>query len=279
MDGNKNKLGDNQHKAFIIGFVLIFLVIIWAIGKPIFLKFKNKGNNSENALNEEIIKAPSISAENLLKKIRDGSRLFIIDTRSDSEFNKGHIVSSVNLESQKINSQKLKSLEISKTDDIVIVNQGDNLSETAILANQLVDLGFVNAKYLEGGISAWRNRGFSLISGGESEIDKSKVKQINAGQLKEELKDSPDLIQFIDVRDRKEYKREHIAKALCIPLEEIERNQDKISVVKKVVVYGKNNSDSSKAAVILFDLNFFNVYVLEGGLESWKKTGGNIEES
>jgi rhodanese-related sulfurtransferase len=32
-------------------------------------------------------------------------------------------------------------------------------------------------------------------------------------------------------------------------------------------------------AITLFDLNFFNVFVMEGGLEEWSKAGGKIEKS
>ena len=51
----------------------------------------------------------------------------------------------------------------------------------------------------------------------------------------------------------------------------------KLPVAKKIIVYGANENESFQAAVTLFDLNFFNVYQMDGGIDEWKAAGGNVK--
>ena len=89
---------------------------------------------------------------------------------------------------------------------------------------------------------------------------KRSVKKITIEELKQEAGMNPDLLQFLDVRDKNAYAAEHIVGALSIPLAEIEARRNEIPVVKKVIAYGSDESESFQASVALFDLNFFNIW-------------------
>ena len=143
--------------------------------------------------------------------------------------------------------------------------------------NELIAAGFPNAKYLQDGITAWRNQGFPLVSSSSSDENANKVKKISVGELAQDLNAGGDIVQFLDIRSASDFQTSHIAGALSVPFTELEKNQDGISKVKKVVVYSGNEDEAKKAVVTLFDLNFFNAYFLEGGFDAWKTAGGKVE--
>ena len=266
----------NQNKVFILGFILILAIIAWSLAQPII--FKNSQKEKEDAkLNEEILKAPVITLKDFSKKIKNKENLFLVDLRNADEFSKGHLAGALNFPSETNLEDKLKAFGIEKTTSIIIMNEGDNVFETAKLTNNLISAGFINTKYLRGGISDWRNQGYTLISEGKSSSDQSKIKKISVEKIADELSRGDELIQFVDVRTKKEFETGHIPRALNLPLSNLEKDPSGISPVKKVIVYGENEKEAHQAAVALFDLNFFNVYILDGGLDSWKKADGKIE--
>jgi rhodanese-related sulfurtransferase len=236
-----------------------------------------KNSNTEEGINAEIVKAPSISPQELFDKTNSKESIFLFDFRPDDEFSKGHIATSQKIPASELDAGKLKSMGVVKTSDIVLVNSGDDVLETARKTNEFLKSGFVNTKYLEGGINKWKNQGFLLISSGGLEEDASKVKRISLDELATNLGAGANMVQFVDVRDGNNFASGHVAGALNIPLSEIEKNRKDISLVEKVVVYGASAEEASKAATILFDLNYFNAWVLDGGLDAWKNAGGKIE--
>lgn len=75
---------------------------------------------------------------------------------------------------------------------------------------------------------------------------------------------------IIDVRSRREFSEEHIDSAINIPLPELKKNISKYvdSKNKKILVYCQRGSRSKRAAQILNDLGYANVFNLKGGIEN-----------
>lgn len=267
----------SQNKVFTVGFVLIVLVVVWFLARPAVLKLFEKGDKSEEQINAEILKAPSISAQDLFKKIGNKENVIVADLRSAEEFGKGHIIASRRYGADELSARNAETLKLGKTADLVIVNSGDAVYETAKKTNELVAAGFVNVKYLAGGIDGWRNEGYALITGGLAQADQNKVKKISLDDLVSNLSAGADTVQFLDMRNGNDFGTGHIPGAVNILPADLEKNQDKFSSVKKIVVYGSSEQEASQAAATLFDLNFFNVYVLDGGLDAWKAAGGKVE--
>lgn len=268
-----------QNKVFIIGFILIAFVVVWALARPLISGFKNKGNSSEEKINAEILRAPSITSEDLFNKLKNKEKVFIIDMRPAGDFEKGHIIASENINAEKINAEKLKSSGADKTSDIILANQGENVYEMAQKTNELVAAGFSNAKYLQSGITAWKNQSLPLVSSSISDENTNKIKKISIEELARDLSAGGDIIQFLDLRSKADFLSGHIAGALNLSSAELEKNQGGISKVKKIIIYGNNDDETRKAAVTLFDLNIFNAFVLDGGLDAWKTAGGNTTNS
>ena len=265
----------NQNKVFAIGFLLILVVIIWSLVRPIVFK-KSSEENPEAKINEEILRAPSLTLDDFLKKTKAGENLFLFDLRSSSEFSEGHLAGAINFPPGKNLVDEVQKAGLEKTADIIVINKGEDVFEMARVTNELIAAGFVNAKYLRGGINDWQKMGYSLVSEGKSPEDQSKIKKITVEKIATELETGDNLIQFIDVREKEKFTAGHIPKAINLPLSSLEKDQKDVSSAKKVIVYGENEEETNKAAVILFDLNFFNVYVLDGGLEEWQKNDGKI---
>jgi rhodanese-related sulfurtransferase len=75
------------------------------------------------------------------------------------------------------------------------------------------------------------------------------------------------------------YKQAHIPDATHIPLEELSERIGELDGNKTIVFYDltPNESMSLPAAMLLYDLGFTKVVVLEGGLQRWFSDGYPIE--
>lgn len=94
---------------------------------------------------------------------------------------------------------------------------------------------------------------------------------IDANKAMELIKNDDTII--IDVRSEEEFKREHISKAINIPLKDIgniKYNKDKI-----IILYCNVGEKSKEAAKLLVKNGYTRIYSLDGGLLNW---GFELEE-
>jgi hydroxyacylglutathione hydrolase len=269
---------EDNHKAFLVGFILILLVVLWVLFKPALGLWKGtKSQNEEDKMAEVFSRALIISAGDLHQELNQNSDRFIIDVRNAAEFKKGHIAASRNMDQNSLTLDAILKLGAKKTSEIILADSAENIYKTASKVNDLTGSGFQEVKYLKGGIASWVESGYPLVSSGGSNLDSSKVKKISLEQLKSDIDRAPDLVQIIDIRNSSDFSQGHIKDAKNISLEDLESNKTSISSLKKVIVYG-GSEESFNAAVALFDLDFLNVYQLDGSFEDWKKSGGNVEQ-
>lgn len=78
--------------------------------------------------------------------------------------------------------------------------------------------------------------------------------------------------QILDIRSQENYQFEHLVDSINIPEGKISEN---ISPDKKTIILGDNFENSSIFFDFLKKNNFSEVLILSGGIESWKKAGGN----
>ena len=76
----------------------------------------------------------------------------------------------------------------------------------------------------------------------------------------------------VDVRSPEQYEKEHIPGAVNLPLDQLEEKLDQLPRDKPIVVYcGSSRCTASlKAARLLSEKGFTNVYRYVGGLADWK---------
>lgn len=93
---------------------------------------------------------------------------------------------------------------------------------------------------------------------------KRNIKEVTCSEI--------DLNKFliIDVRSRREFKEGHLENSINIPLPEIRKNIEKQINDKttKILVCCASGIRSKKAAEILENIGYINVYNLKGGLEN-----------
>ncbi|MDD2832713.1 MAG: rhodanese-like domain-containing protein [Methylotenera sp.] len=80
---------------------------------------------------------------------------------------------------------------------------------------------------------------------------------------------------ILDVREDDEWKVQHIAGAMHIPLAQVETRLDELVQYKDqpVILQCRSGKRSAKAAGILADAGFTQVYNLAGGILAWDQDG------
>ncbi len=86
-------------------------------------------------------------------------------------------------------------------------------------------------------------------------------------------------IVLVDVRETKEYDREHIAGALLLPLSELDVDVFPVLADKPLVLHCAIGKRSEAAAKMLLKAGYNRVLHMEGGLTAWKEAGLPIEEA
>lgn len=76
--------------------------------------------------------------------------------------------------------------------------------------------------------------------------------------------------QIVDLRDAKEFKKECLAGSVNIPADTIQTNLDRIKKDKPVLLVDNNGSRSRMASALLRGVGYKEVYILQGGLNSWR---------
>jgi rhodanese-related sulfurtransferase len=84
------------------------------------------------------------------------------------------------------------------------------------------------------------------------------------------IKQSPDQVTVIDVRNPEEYAAKHISGAINIPLGELENRSNELSKNALIITAcGKGGGRSAEAAALLKQLGFVQANFLCGGTFGW----------
>ncbi len=123
-------------------------------------------------------------------------------------------------------------------------------------AGQAKKMGYSKVSvYLEGE-PAWSKAGYPVYASN---------KQVAEGN-----------IVLIDLRDAKNVAAGHIARAVSIPAAGLKAKAEEIPAKAPVVLYGDNEAQAMAAAKLLKDEGIKKISLVEGGLEGWKKNGGQL---
>jgi rhodanese-related sulfurtransferase len=96
---------------------------------------------------------------------------------------------------------------------------------------------------------------------------------LNKDDFYSDMKLNPQ-IKVIDVRSKSEFMNERIENAINIPLSRLPCKRAKeISRETVIYLYCKVGVRSCSAAAKFNDMGFRHIYVLDGGLNAWKKAG------
>ena len=110
------------------------------------------------------------------------------------------------------------------------------------------------------------------FSCGKSSVDNSSLVS------PQELSEVQDEILLIDVRTPQEYQQGHIenSKNINIAGDSFKEEIQKLDKSQPVYVYCKVGGRSAKAASMLKEMGFEEVYDLEGGIRNWESSGMEV---
>lgn len=256
----------------IVGFGLIILIAIFTIFKP----FSNTANDPQvdsSGATSTSSDVKQIGSAELLKKIQANEFLKIIDTRTNVEFQKEHILDSQNIPADNF-AANFESLDKNKA--YVIIDDGDENIGANLSAN-LTQRNFKNTAYLTGGFLGWKSALNPTISAGNpnSFADQSKVSYIDSDRLKEIMPTEKNLY-IIDVRKSDSFAQGHLKDANNIFIDDLEKRRQEIPIGKKIILYDSDGLWAFQSAVRLFDMNILNVYALSDGFNTWTQRGFEV---
>jgi rhodanese-related sulfurtransferase len=194
----------------------------------------------------------------------------IIDTRNSLEFKELHIESSINIPIENLNPDN-SSLTKDKT--LLIIEKEEN-SQGKKAVDNLKKAGF-KINYLKGGLIAYLSEGYSLVSRGNinSAEDRAKVNPIDLENLGGRLINGERFL-YLDVRNEKDFEKDHFENSVNIPLEKIETKKEAVPT-GKILIIDENPNRSFQASVRLNDMNILGTYYLINSYNEFKEAVKN----
>lgn len=104
--------------------------------------------------------AADISQEQLTNRLKSDNNVVLLDVRSESEFNDGHIESAVNIPHSEL-AERLSELTKSKNNQIVIYCRSGRRAEVA--RQVLAQNGFTHLDHLSGDFNAWTANNLPIV--------------------------------------------------------------------------------------------------------------------
>lgn len=197
-----------------------------------------------------------------MKEIFDEKKGVIIDCRPPGRYNEGHIPGAINIWFAEFDKH-IDKLPKDKNQLIVYYCQGITCALTPSSARRAEALGYTNVKQYVEGFPEWKKNGYPVAS--------------TVAYLRDLIsKDIPHVL--IDVRPKEEAKQEHIKGAVNIPLSELPKAQNMFPKQKNapIIIYCKKDNLSQKAFDIVRKWGYVNTSFLVGGIDAWKKAGGEV---
>ena len=213
---------------------------------------------------------PKISIEELKNKLDNNEDIILVDVQNTEDFINSSIPTSISIPLTEIDQ---RYIELPKNKEIIASDAGGNCQECSRAVEILRDNGFIDVKKLIGGVNAWADAGYPVISGSDISFQ-----NINSDGLLDLVDASEDMI-IIDVRDENEYYESHIKGAIHVPFQGLSENIDNITKDKKIIIYD-NLGNRSKVAVEQFVLKgYINVENLLRGFDDWKDNNYPVESN
>lgn len=201
----------------------------------------------------------AVSTAYVKKLIDEKEKFMLVDARPGRLYGKGHILGAVSIPDSEFDKH-LDKLPADKAVSLVFYCGGleCNLSEKA--AAKARQLGYTNVKTYPEGYPGWSKTYPSTVAGAAvAEPASAPVKQVADIVLGKEkgsisntsfeklVRETPEAVLFVDVRDPGEYARGHLKGAINIPINELEKKLDTLPTDKPVIFLCATGARSGEA--------------------------------
>jgi len=258
---------------------VIIVIISFVVGLPVHIGLTAMQNPEASPIPAELLTgtgkkrnpAFAISAESVLRKLREKQDIILIDVRKKAGFEKSRIPGSIN-----IPLFAIKTKAFLKSKPLVVVNEGYNYDELEQECAHLREAGF-KVWILNGGLNYWREKGAPLE--GDAFAQKALNRIPPRSFFVEKVYEN---WVVIDVSALK-YSQTNppIPQSISLPYENNEENF--IQTLKDTVAKSQHNRFLSvlicsekgeyyeRIEKLVQKTDVTNVFFLEGGLEVYKK--------
>lgn len=210
------------------------------------MKHLNKVNRP---LLVEVPKHPKLTKEQFLSAYEKGIK--VIDTRDKTEFAKGFLPNSLNIQGNNSFSTWMGWL-LNYQEQFILIADEDKMED---LTRKLMRIGMDNC--------------YGFIPSVDLGIETQTADVTSMDEFKSYI--GKDDVQIVDVRGLTEYESGHVEGADHVFVGTLPENLDKIDRDKKVVIYCQAGDRSSIAHSILRKNGFEKVENYSGGIKEWKE--------
>ncbi|MEY4930616.1 MAG: hypothetical protein RI909_1340 [Bacteroidota bacterium] len=222
---------------------------------PKYFAMMKKLNKVDRPLLTEVPKLKKLSKEEFKTAMDKGVKL--IDTRHKTEFAKGFIPGSINIQGNNAFATWAGWL-LSYDEPFMLIANESQLDD---LTRKLMRIGLDNIYgYIEN-TNVWTELGLTLEKANVISIDEF------------DSLTSKNSIQIVDLRGESEFKAGHIAKADNVFVGTLENNLNKISKDKPTVIYCQSGDRTTIGYSLLAKNGFKNILNYAGGMSEWTNKG------
>jgi rhodanese-related sulfurtransferase len=221
-------------------------------------------------------KVPTISTEDLIARMKLGTTpdhaFAVIDVRSRVEFEEAHLPGAIRVSVGQASALLPKTIQDKKTELIFYCN-GPKCAKSAEAARTALDLGYKHVRDYNEGMPGWA-RAKQQVAG--TPLPQVEIGRESVDELQTAIK-AGKAPMIIDLRDPREYQNYHLAGAVNIPLDEVEKRVGEIPPSSNVVLACHAGQQSLLGGRLLNKLGRKWIKMLDGGILAWRERGLPVE--
>lgn len=187
----------------------------------------------------------------------------LIDARSETEFNEGHIADAVLVPAKKT-ADKLPAVSKDKARLVVFYCNGPGCTKSLKAAKLALAAGYTNVLEYNEGLPAWQAAGHKVVG---TPLPAVTLPLVTPGALKAQLgAGGPALV---DIRDADEFEKFRIAGSVNIPLDALAKRVKELPP-GKICIVDHVGHQASVAARLLTKLGKKDLVGIQGGIMAWQ---------
>ncbi|MDP6785517.1 MAG: rhodanese-like domain-containing protein [Rhodospirillales bacterium] len=215
----------------------------------------------------------SISAAYVKKLLDKKAGVVIVDARPERKFKEGHVPTAINIPDRKF-AKMTGLLPEDKKTPLIFYCGGLKCPLSPKSAAKAVKLGYTDVKLFQAGYPAWKEAygpkpAAALPQAGVVAIDTGKESDtITIASFEKILKDAPQSVLMLDVRDPSEFKGGHFKPAVNMTVDEVEEGVDELPTGKPIVFVCATGTRSAEAFdIVKMARDDVEVYFLDANVE------------
>ena len=221
-----------------------------------------------------------IASEALTQMSERHGTSYLIDVRSETEYEAGHVPGSIHVPGGQAVQRADDFIAVRNAPIVFISGEG---ARAVMAAYWYKKMGFSNVAVLEGGVHGWRESGGRMETGPHEvqsagfEAARRQVRFLDPHILEQKMRDAPPML--LDVGSSLEFEAAHVPGARWISRGWLDLKLPEFYAdrMQPIVLSCPDGRQSTLAAPALGELGYVDVSVLDGGTRAWSAAGFSTE--